>query len=301
MAKIITPARPAAAPAKPAAAAPAKPAVAAPAKPAAAAPKPAAPAKPAGKPVLQPTAMQKRLKALRDVWNAAKEESKKPGMGGGTTLTVGKHICRLTDCKLNEGDKGPYVLFEFTCVDEADTEIGEKAVRFSGMDTEDRVVYLQRDLRKLGIDVDEFEIDQLEGVLTQLLEEAPTVQLQVKENEGSDGKMYTNVYVNKLVNLNGEEAPVEEVVGEEPAAEGEEAPAEETVEGEPEAEESQEVIEIGDDVRYIDPKGKPQTGMIKGVNEDGTAVMIRDDITKKVVTIGVDKIEKLATEPATDD
>lgn len=301
MAKIVTPpraaapaiARPAAVPARPApAVAPARP-TAAPARPAA----PAAAARPAM------TALQKKLKGMKDIWNKGKEESAKPGPGGGTTLTVGRHICQLTECVLKEGDNGPYVLFEFTCTDEADPEIGEKAVRFAGMDTEDRVIYLQRDLRRLGMDVDEFDIEQLEDRLAALLEQAPTVSLQVKENE-SNGKSYINVYVNKLIN-DAAEQPVEEAVAEEPEEPteepaAEEEPAEEPAEGEPEPEPQADVIEIGDDVRYMDAKGKPQTGMIKGVTDDATGVIVRDDITKKNVTVPIEKIEKLAT-PATDD
>src|SRR4051812_8821288 len=89
----------------------------------------------------------KQLRAMDDAWEQGKQESAKPG-GGGTTLSNGDHVCTLTNAEVRKGDESLGVLFEFTCTDETSTEIGEKAYRWSGIDTPEKMVYTQRDLRR---------------------------------------------------------------------------------------------------------------------------------------------------------
>lgn len=239
------------------------------------------------------TPLQKRLKALKESWNSGKEESKKTG--GATTLSDGRHLCKLTDASLLEGNKGPFVKFEFTAV-EGD-EIGEKGVRNCGLDSEDRIVYLQRDLRRLGVEVDDFDIEQLPDILAELAGQAPGVRVTVKTNEGSDGKMYSNCYIDKLVALDGSEgeAPAEAEAEAEPEAEAEteEAPAE--TEAEAEAEPEGETLEVGDDVTYLSGKVK-LTGVVKSIDYDTSMIGIRDDKTKKVISVHAEKVDKVITE-----
>lgn len=139
----------------------------------------------------------KRLKAMNEKWEQSREESTKPGFTDGTTLSDARHICRLSAARLILAKGKPAVVFEFTCVQ--GDEIGEKGVRFSNFDTDDGIVYLQRDLRKLGAPVDEFDAEQLPAQLKQLLEEAPAVRITVRTNDG-----YKNVYIDKMVNLEDE-------------------------------------------------------------------------------------------------
>lgn len=240
----------------------------------------------AAAPALSP--LQKKLRAMKESWNSSKEEGKKTTTGG-TTLTDGRHLCKLTDASLNEGSKGPFVKLEFTCVEGEET--GEKGVRICGLDNEERLVYLQRDLTRLGVDIDELDIEQLPDLLGELAAQAPGVRVTVKTNEGSDGKMYQNCYIDKLVELNGQAEEAEaEAPAEEAAAETEEAPAEEAA-----AEEEGETLEVGDDVSYLSGKVK-LTGVVKSIDYDTSMIGIRDDKTKKVVSVHAEKVDKLVTE-----
>lgn len=298
---------PKAAPAAVAKAAP-KPAVAA-AKVATAAPARSAAPAPA-KPQIAPGGqdLAKQLKAMKDRWNKSKEASKKDS-GGGTTLPASpqgiRYICQLSGAKIVQSDKGISMLLEWTCVQGDET--GEKAVMWLNFTSDEQFVWAQRTLRKFeGLDVDALDPEMLPELCKDLIEAAPAARLSVKEN----GE-YTNVYIDKIVDLEGGEA--EAVIKEPPAeeaaegvaeavaaegSEGEEAPAEAVAE-EPAAEEAGEgegeeveTLQPGDDVTYT-IKGKPQTGMVKQLLDDDT-VDIKNDATKKVDNVDLLKVKKLA-------
>jgi hypothetical protein len=143
-------------------------------------------------------ALAKRLKMMNQKWQSSREESTKPGFGEGTTLTSStsgvRHICRLSAARLVMVKDSPAVVFEFTAVQ--GDEIGEKAVRFCNFGKDEQIVYLQRDLRKLGVPVDDFNAEELPAQLEQLVAEAPACRITVKQN----GE-YVNVYIDKMVSL----------------------------------------------------------------------------------------------------
>lgn len=233
----------------------------------------------------------KQLREMKERWNKGKQESKKPGFGEGTTLTKGQYATRLTTAKLINTEKGPSVVFEFTCV--RGDQTGEKGVRFAGMDTDDRIIYLQRDLRKLGQEVDELDIEQLPAMLKALVDEKPGVRITVKES----GE-YLNVYIDKLMELeDDEQIPDAEAAssGNDDATEatdGEEGLGEPAAETEAEEAAEGPGFEIADDVAYV-IKGKKQTGVVKKINDDDM-VEIKNDVTKKVDKVNVASVTVLA-------
>lgn len=225
--------------------------------------------------------LAKQLKEMKDRWNKAKQESSKPGGGGGTTLSASaggvRHVCKLTAAKLYQGDKGTQIILEFTSV-EGD-EIGEKAVRWLDLFTDEKLIWAQRDLRKLGVDVDDMDPDSLPQMCEDLVEAGPTVRITCKEN----GE-YVNVYIDKQIQV--EETQTEEAATE-PTAETMEEPAE-TTEETP----AEDQLSIGDDVTYK-LKGKSFTGILKKVIDEET-VEIKDDDTKKLVSVDISRVQKLA-------
>lgn len=246
-------------------------------------------AKASGNPLLA-----KQLAAMKARWEKNKEPAKAGGSGGGTTFSPGRHFTRLTAAKLIPSDKGLSVMFEFTGCS-PDEEVGEKAVRWAGMDTEDKMKYLLQDLIRLGVGIDDFDITELPAKLDELVAAAPAVRVTVKES----GE-YTNVYIDKLIEETGEEAPAaeagDETPAEEPAAEesaaeeAAEAPAEEVAEGEGEG----TPLEIGEAVQ--EAGGEGVVGIV--VKIDGDDISIRD-AKKKVHVLDIVQIERVPTEEPT--
>lgn len=146
--------------------------------------------------------MLKQLREMKERWNNSKKESQKMG-GGGTTLRSGeKYLTRLSRARMYSGQNGLGFVLEFTCVEGDQT--GEKGVRIHTLDTDEKITNAQRDLRRLGLEVDEVEIEQLPTSLAKLEREAPGVRIKVQDSP--DGK-YVNTYIDKLVDL-GNESPL---------------------------------------------------------------------------------------------
>ena len=227
---------------------------------------------------------EKQLRQMRERWNKGKEQSKKDNFSG-TTLSPGQFATRLTGAKLISGDKGLSVVFEFTCV--RGDEIGEKGIRFAGLGTDEQLVYFQRDLRRLGIEVDDFEPEQIPDILKELLEARPGVRINVKQN----GE-YKNVYVDKLMELDPEEdvQPGENGEGSGAEASGGDDSGEDAGDG---GEGAGEVtFEPGDDVSYT-VKGKKQTGVVKKLLDDGS-YNVKNDATKQIDNVEPEKLKLLA-------
>lgn len=141
--------------------------------------------------------MERKLREMKEAWERNKEESKKAGGRGGTTLKPGeKYLTRLSDAMLRDGENGPYARLEFTCIEGDQT--GEKGIVNGNFDSDDRIVYFQRDLRRLGVEVDDFDVTQLPAILADLKAKQPGVRLAVAESK--DGK-YINCYIDKLVQM----------------------------------------------------------------------------------------------------
>jgi hypothetical protein len=140
--------------------------------------------------------MQKRLKEMKERFARGKEEAKK-NAGGGTTLTPDprvKYLTRLSKAKLVDTDDGPAIVLEFTCIDGDQT--GEKATLFMGMNTDEKVGYMLRDLRRLGYEIDDLQPEELPDLCDDMNKTAPVVKIKVVEKGN-----YINTYIDKLVPL----------------------------------------------------------------------------------------------------
>jgi hypothetical protein len=300
------PARPAAAPAQ--VAPPARRAVA-PARPAAVAPAAApagrtAPTSRAAAPQAGPAAaagggqmLAKRLAAMRAKWDQKKAESAKDDRGTNANVDNGDYTTYLVAADIRDVEGVPGVIgFAFELA-ESEGDLAGQVVNYPRFfDTDDKFTWMQRDCRRLGIDVDNVDIVDLPAHLKDLVDQRIGVRINVKWN----GE-YQNVRILKLVDTGGE-MPVgegegavgEEVVGEELQGEivddGGVAPEGEVVEGEVaddggaggEGEAVQVDLQIGDEVSFIDAKNKPQTGILMQLFTDGLCD-IRDAASKKMI------------------
>jgi hypothetical protein len=131
---------------------------------------------------------------------------------------------------------------------------GEKLRQYDGMDSEERLAWLFRDIAKFGYEMPDDE-DELDQILAEIQKEKPIVRLKVKTNGD-----FQNVNVDKVLSeseaedMSEEGAEVSEDVDEdqeaaedvveEPATEepAEEEEAEEEVEEEPEEQPKKKVV-----------------------------------------------------------
>lgn len=177
------------------------------------------------------------LKKAASLWDKAKK--KKPEFEN--NVTDGNYIGRLTKAELGESQKGRLQVAFAATVLKGEFK-GETVRWWSGLKTEDNLMYLQRDLRRLGVEVPE-DIGDLEEALEQLQKEKPKFSFRVK----IDGE-YLNVRIGKALEADdaGEDEDEDEDTEEEETEE-EETDEEETEEEEDDEEEEDEEEESEDE------------------------------------------------------
>ncbi len=117
-------------------------------------------------------AFKSTLAKLKKQWNNARAESKKVGTFPGPD---GTYAFKLFEAEIREGagKMGVHVFLNFECQNE--NYKGDAIAIRRSVEDEDRLVWLQRDLRRLGVEVDEVGADELETVLEELVADQPFV------------------------------------------------------------------------------------------------------------------------------
>lgn len=148
------------------------------------------------------SAFAARLKKLSGKWNAARTEAKAKQTGGASPVPAGRYIGQLVEAKLDEkGDnKWLCVSFKFRIVKGEET--GNVLFRNSGIGDDQGLLYTAMDLRRLGVDADEVDLETIEATLADLTEAKPVCRLNAKENPSSD---WPNVYIDKVVEMDESE------------------------------------------------------------------------------------------------
>jgi hypothetical protein len=156
--------------------------------------------------------------------------------------------------------------------------MGETIHRRDGIMDEQQLSYLVADLKRLGVDADQLEInstEDLESVLSELVEAKPCAKIRVKE-----AGEYTNVYINKLVEVDPDE--LAGLLEQTASTEGEAEEAEEGVE-----------LEVGAKVQF-EVEGETITGEVKEI--DGETVKVKRDDTGKIRKMKADALSIPAAE-----
>lgn len=243
--------------------------------------------------------LAKALRTAGGKWNAAKEESAKNSFGG-TTLTDGQHVCKLTAMEIRSTDNGPKLVIDLTAI-EGD-EIGEKGQIWHDF-SDEGMIHLQRTLRRMGVDVDAIEPEDLPVQLPQEIERLLAEQPGIRVNVKTKGQ-YTNCYIDKLVDVGvgdpdsqvdpDNSEPEEAAPAPTPRGRGRQAPP---PADEPPADDVDDTaadeLEPGMDVQW--KKGRTViTGVVKSI--DGDDVTCRRDSDKKVEVVPYGNLEILATD-----
>ena len=204
----------------------------------------------------------KRKAGLGGLFKSAKKNFENEGDPFGMTVPNGPYIATISAAERRESGGDQYISWQ-ACVEEGEQEGAIIGWR-SNLTTEENLKWLLINFSRMGVDVSDLEIednDDLDQILTELVDAAPKVRLVANSDSG-----YQNVNINKLIS-----------VGEGTAEE-------------PEAEEGEEVDWEGEQAGYRKGK-KLYVGTVTEVNEKkGTFVMETEE--GKTVKGDVDDLEK---------
>lgn len=171
---------------------------------------------------------EKKLAKAKTLWKKASDM--KPDYDN--VITDGTYTGKLVRAELGESQKGRLQVAWRLQVSSGEYK-GENINWWSGLETENNIMYFQRDLVRLGKEAPEDPSD-LEDVLKEVEKDKLTVRVQVK----TSGE-FQNVRILKAVDADESEDEVVEEEAEEPEVEAE-AEAEESEDEEKESEDSEE-------------------------------------------------------------
>jgi len=256
-----------------------------------------------------PSQFANKLKGIGKLWNKASKERRKSGNRNWIEEPMTGNF-RLTNAKVDTigANDWLHVALEFVCVSDGEA-LGLFHTHRCGIDNENSLSFMQRDLERLGVDLDELEINEeedLTDVLKELIETAPIVRASLKRSGD-----FLNMRISKLLDIDESELPDLEGAGEEEEegndgeeGEGEEESGEEGEEGEEGdgEEEEGETVELvkGMNVSTV-LRGVERSGVVLSVNNGKENARIKLDHNSKTVVVGFDVLDVLEGEEGEDE
>ena len=222
--------------------------------------------------------MLERLKKFNKNFAASKSKAEELG-GFGDNPPDGKYLSRVSECSLKESNAGAlHFVFQFEILESAEDEsiIGTKVSKWSGIESEDGMAYLIRDLRRFGLEAESAE--DLGKIADLLNKEKPEVKITLKSKDSGQF-----CYIDKVIS----EIDAGDMAADEDSEDDSE---EEEAEDESEETEGGEVdIEIGTTVTFTSKKGDEVTGEVVAIDDKAGTVDIKAG-TKSFKGITVDRL-----------
>ena len=217
-----------------------------------------------------------------NIFKTAKQRAAEEGFGG-SELPDGKYKARLSECSVGVAQTSgrKQVIFKFAVV--AGEYKGETVGKYQAYETEDDLVWLNRDLKRFGVEGPESE-EELKEIVELLDESKPELVISLKTKDSGQfcyiDKVTSEINAGEYKAEDSEEETEEEAESEEESEE-EESPKKklkgkhEDEEEEAEEEEpSNEVeIDVGMEVKFTTESGKKLSGkIIKVIGDDSVKV-----------------------------
>jgi hypothetical protein len=220
------------------------------------------------------SAFADRLANLGKRWKEAKENP----VGAFVDIPPGIYNFQLIGADIRESENKSWLhaAFRFACITEGQY-LGCTFVHRCGLEGENSINYLQRDLQRLGVSVEDIELnapEALEELLEEIAGEEPCIRGKIVEK----GE-FTNLYIQKLLDLDPDDIPPYTVGGEVASF----PPSEKTDDGsggdddDPPVSASSE-IEVGDRVS-ADFDGDDYEGVVEKVSRGKATVKFDDGDT----------------------
>lgn len=252
--------------------------------------------------------LKKKLKDASKLWKGAKKRAAEQPSGF-TEYEDGRYMARLQGGEIGTSDGGRLQL-AWSWKFEDEPYEGKIKKAYQGLENEDNLVYLARDLNRLGYEAPD-DLAGVEEILKEIKKEKPLARIRLR-TKGD----FQNVYIDKVFGgdeddteeaedeesdeeeatteeESDEEEADEEEAGEEESDEEESDEEEETDEEEAEDEEEDDgvEVEVGMKVDADTSKGKKTGEIIEILDTEGK---VRVKTKDGVVKVSVDKIS-LAT------
>ena len=220
------------------------------------------------------------VKGISGIWEKARKTTANESSGDFVPVDPGSYIMQLVSVEAQTFKEQRKLWWKW-CVVEADDEqaIGEICHDFEGIDDDERLIWVQRNLIALGVDLESTEIEDESDLLTvyrDLIEDNCCARVKVTEKDG-----WVNMRVQKRV-----EVEEDLLVDPEEAIKGN-AGSKSDGDDDPEGEEEETDVDVGNRVTWEDGK---RAGKIVGFDDEDNAI-IKEDGKRKKATISLDDLE----------
>lgn len=222
-----------------------------------------------------------KSKSLKDIWNKGKKNA------GDTELIpvdTGQYTFQLLKGEPVDGKGNRMALLHWGVVSaKEDDDVGKVCKNFYNLEDADRIVWLQRDLKTLGIDLEEYTVeseDDLFGLIDELIEDNACALVQVVEKDG-----YVNMRVKKRVEVDNDE-----LLDRDDTLAGK-GGSDSDDDDDDDGDDSGDEFEVGDEVTWTDSKGNEKSGKITEINEDDEVATVRQEGKKRGTKVPLDDLE----------
>ncbi len=148
----------------------------------------------------------KQLGGLKGMWKKARERANEGGSW--ENLPDGKYIAQLSTAELGNSEKGRFQCKMEYVVKEGE-QAGQSIYKYMGLDKEESLDWMAKELVRLGVDATQLEAEELPAALEGLVKSKPTVRLKLR----TKGE-YQNCYIEKLVDSDETDGGDSEAAGE---------------------------------------------------------------------------------------
>lgn len=257
---------------------------------------------------------RKKLKDAGKLWKNAKKKAAE-STSEAPQFEDGRYMARLQGGEIGMSNGGRLQLTWKWKFEDEPYE-GKTKYAYQGLENEDNLVFLARDLDRLGYEAPD-DLAGVEEILAEIVKEKPLCRIKLRTKPGSD---FQNVYIDKVFSgdeaeetedddADAEETEAEETESEESDSEEEEAEAEDDAEEEAEEPEDEEEsededdseeedeaeIEVGMRVEIETSKDGAVAGEIIEILPDEGKIRVKGD-NGKTYKVGADKAALLTPE-----
>ncbi len=237
-----------------------------------------------------------RIKNIAGAWDKA-SENRGDGFGDFVPLDPGSYFMQLVKVEIGDFGDARKVMLKWCVVANDDGDNGKICTDFEGIEDPERLVWLQRMLVTMGVDLDEIEVeteDDLLGIFKDLIEERLVSKIRVTEKAG-----YTNMRVQKAVEIEEDDLVVADEVL---ASSGRDSQSSDGDDDDDDDDDSDSpTISKGDEVTWTTKGGKERKGKVKSVDSDDDTAKVVAEGAKKAVTVDLDDLTLVGGDDEDDD
>ncbi len=239
------------------------------------------------------------LKNIASAWKKKKDEAKK----GGDFIPVedGMYVMQLAKAEFADYNDKRKCRTQWVVIEgDEEKDRGQICNNFRGLETEDQLMWLQRELLAMGVDIDEHEVEDEDDILAiynELIEARHCQKIQVKTNKEG----YTNMNLKKPAEVDEDETfDPDEIFKQAAKASSSSDDDGDDDDDDDKDKDNDEVLEEGTAVAWTSKGGKALSGVVQG-HDDAGGVLVKIDGKEKIVTKDREILTVILSEKDADD